>query len=213
VYGTRDELDEALAEVQRAGGGPVRWFVTDPTDADIAAAAAHDLTPERRILQLQRPLPVGLPYPPIALRSFVPGQDERAWVEVNNRSFASHPEQGGWSEADVLAREAEPWFDPEGFLLHHDEATGALAGFVWTKVHADVTPSLGEIFVIGVDPHFQGRRLGRSLTLAGLDWLNRERGIEHGMLFVDGANETAIAMYTKLDFHLDHTDHAFAGVV
>jgi mycothiol synthase len=115
--------------------------------------------------------------------------------------------------ADLEEREHEPWFDPGGFLLHHDDETGLLAGFVWTKVHTDVEPKLGEIYVIGVDPRFQGRGLGRALTLAGLDWLHRERDIAFGMLFVDGANTKAISMYDKLGFTVDHTDHAFAGVV
>ena len=98
----------------------------------------------------------------------------------------------------------EPWFDPDGFLLHHDPATGRLAGFVWTKVHDDETPRLGEIYVIAVDPDFGGRKLGRALTLAGLDWMHRNRGVDHGMLYVDAANEPAVRLYTSIGFTVDH---------
>lgn len=213
VYSAADELDRALTDVVENGGGQVRWFVTDPTDIDEAAAARHGLTPERDLLQLQRPLPVEAEVPAIEVRPFVPDQDEAEWVDVNNRAFATHPEQGGWTVADIIAREAEPWFDPEGFLLHHDAETGALAGFVWTKVHADASPPLGEIYVIGVDPRFQGRGLGRTLTLVGLDWLHRSRGISQGMLFVDATNAPATAMYERLGFAIDHTDRAFVGQV
>jgi mycothiol synthase len=212
VYARPDELAAALGDVRRSGGGPVRWFVTDPDDADVAAAEAAGLTIERDLLQLRRPLPVDASIPLLAVRAFEPGRDEAAWIEVNNRSFATHPEQGGWTVDDVVSRESEPWFDPAGFLLHHDSETGELAGFVWTKVH-DLEPRVGEIYVIGVDPRFQGRGLGRTLTLLGLDWLHRERNIDHGMLYVDAANAPAVAMYNRLGFETDHVDRSFAGEV
>lgn len=213
VYAERTELEHALADVAAKGGGAVRWFVTDPTADDESTAARHGLVAERDLYQMRRPLPADAPKHDVPTRPFVVGKDEAEWVAVNNRSFDSHPEQGGWSIDDVIAREAEPWFDAAGFLLHHDAETGALAGFVWTKVHRDATPPLGEIYVIGVDPAYQGRGLGRDLTLVGLDWLHRERAIDVGMLYVDGTNAAAIAMYEKLGFTTHHTDRAFVGTV
>jgi mycothiol synthase len=213
VYGGVDTIAQSLDEIAQSGGGTVRWFVTDPTADDEAGAAGHGLTAERDLLQMRRALPIDVPVPPLDVRAFVPGRDEAEWLEVNNVAFATHPEQGGWTVKDLAEREAEPWFDPAGFLLHHDDETGALAGFVWTKVHEEVSPPLGEIYVIGVDPRFQGRGLGRALTLVGLDWLHRERNIDHGMLYVDGTNAPAIAMYSGLGFETDHIDRSFVGEV
>ncbi|MEY2458734.1 MAG: mycothiol synthase [Acidimicrobiaceae bacterium] len=213
VHGGRDTVARSLSEIAESGGGPVRWFVTDPVDADVAEATARGLVFERDLLQLRRSLPVDAPISALDVRAFVPRQDESEWVEVNNRAFAAHPEQGGWTVDDVVEREAEPWFDPAGFLLHHDGETGALAGFVWTKVHDGVSPRLGEIYVVGVDPRFQGRGLGRTLTLLGLDWLHRKRNIERGMLYVDRENAPAIAMYDRLGFETDHIDRSFVGEV
>ena len=51
--------------------------------------------------------------------------------------------------------------------------------------------SNGEIYVIGVDPDFQGLGLGPQLTLAGLDHLWRT-GISEALLYVAGENTAAL---------------------
>jgi mycothiol synthase len=214
-----DQLHAAVAEVSAQGGGPLRWWVTEPSEADAAAAHAAGLARERELLQLRTPLPlppsiVGAA-PQLTLRPFVVGEDEDAWLDVNNRAFDWHPEQGGWTRSMLLAREQEPWFDPEGFLLHWDDVSGRLAGSVWTKVHgaADGNPPMGEIFVISVDPDFGGRGLGRALTAAGFEWLHRERAMDVGMLYVDVANTPAMKLYADLGMTRHHGDVAYYGEI
>ena len=141
------------------------------------ALARLGFTPDRRQHQMRVPLPRpdAIRFPVgVTLRAFRPGTDDAAWLRVNNRAFPNHPDQGGWIEAVLARRIAEPWFDPGGFLLawRGDD----LAGFCWTKVH-EQPERLGEIYVIGVDPDAQGIGLGRALVLAGLDHLARRRGL------------------------------------
>ncbi len=203
-------LGAAIDEVRAGGGGHVHHWAHRPTAAHDEAAAVVGLRRGRDLLQLRRTLPVGEPAT-ITTRPFDPGHDVDAWLAVNNRAFEWHPEQGGWTAAKLHARLAEPWVDLDGFLVH--ERDGRMAGFVWTKVHPEsvADPALGEIFVIAVDPDFHGLGLGRELVLAGLDDLHRRRGMDVGMLYVDGDNIPALRLYEKLGFTDHHVDRAYVA--
>jgi mycothiol synthase len=186
-----------------------RW-IRGVRPADDERLAAEGFVPVRDVLQLRRSLPVeGADERAgrlAGLRSFEPGRDDDAWLGVNNRAFVWHPEQGGWTLDDLHRRLSEPWVDLDGFLVH--ETNGVLDGFVWTKVHDDVDPPLGEIFVIAVDPAASGRGLGRAIVLAGLDSL-AARGLRHGMLYTEATNEPALALYEKLGFEVHSTDRLY----
>ncbi len=205
VDSARDVLDAALAAVAEQGGGLARHWVRGGDPVATAASLALGLTKERELHQLRRPLPVDEPWE-LDVRPFVLGRDEDAWLEVNNRAFDWHPEQGQWNRADLESRFTEPWFDPAGFLLHEED--GRLVGFCWTKAHRGVEPNLGEIYVIAVDPAAGRHGLGRPLTLAGLDHLHRT-GLDVGMLYVDGGNEGGLRLYDKLGFTVHHTDTSY----
>jgi mycothiol synthase len=202
--------------VTLGGVTKARWVVSSPTAEDDERAALAGLCSIRDLFQLRRPLPVepalrdGVPE--LGLRPFRPGVDEDAWVEVNNRAFAGHPDQGGQTRADVERHEREPWFDPAGFLLLDADLDGPRAGhldgFCWTKVHAGTSPPMGEIFVIGVDPSAHGRGLGSALTVAGLDHLSG-LGLTVGMLYVDESNTAAGRMYARLGFTEHHRDRVY----
>jgi mycothiol synthase len=202
-------VEAAVGAVAEAGGGKLHLWVTHADDEDDAVAAAAGLHKGRDLYQMRRPLPVGEPYE-LATRAFVPGQDEDDWLDANNRAFAGHPEQSGWTRETLAARMREPWFDPDGFLLH--EEGGQLAAFCWTKIHTDHAPPIGEIYVIAVVPGFQGHGTGRSIVLAGLDSLAR-RGAGIGMLYVDAANPSAMKLYRGLGFDVHHVDRAYVGDV
>ena len=204
----------ALEVVANEGGGHVHMWVFKPTPAHDAIAARAGLQRGRELLQMRRPLPVDGQHrgaaEPLDVRPFQPGKDEKAWLDVNNRAFRHHPEQGDWDLDTLRERESQPWFDPDGFLLHEED--GRLAGFCWTKVHKDEDPPLGEIYVIAADPDFEGRGLGRRLVLAGLDWL-AAKGLTVGMLYVDAANAGAVHLYEELGFTVQHVDRAYVGDV
>jgi mycothiol synthase len=202
-----DLVRAAVDLVRRQGGGHLQLWVRNAQAEHDRIASAAGLAQTRDLYQMRRPLPVDERWE-LSTRPFRPGLDDEAWLAVNNRAFDWHPEQGGWDVAMLKAREAEPWFDADGFLLHW--SGDRLAGFCWTKIHTENDPPLGEIYVIAVDPDFQGTGLGRRLVLAGLDYLWR-KGMTVGMLYVDATNRPAVKLYHDLGFEIDHTDRAYSG--
>ncbi|WP_027342450.1 mycothiol synthase [Hamadaea tsunoensis] len=156
----------------------------------------------------------------VSIRAFRPGADDEAWLRLNNRAFADHPDQGAWTLDDLRVRMAEPWFDPDGFLLA-ERPDGTLLGFHWTKIHGGHAPGLeadhqhghqhdpiGEVYILGVDPDAHGLGLGSALTIAGLVHL-RGRGLDQVMLYADETNTGAIALYQRLGFVRWATDACY----
>ncbi len=184
-------------------GSPLRIWSHGDLPAARALARAAGYRAVRTLLQLRleltaRPAPDGVPWPDgVTVRSFVPGQDDAAWLALNARAFAHHPEQGRMTQADLGARMAEPWFDPDGFLIA--EQHQQMVGFHWTKVHRDSGPALGEVYVLGVDPDRHGGGLGKALTAAGLNLL-WDRGLRTVLLYVEADNAPALAVYRGLGF-------------
>jgi mycothiol synthase len=168
----------------------------------------RDFTTMRELHQLRRSLsdPIDPPQIPdgVDIRQFVRDRDEDAWVAVNAAAFAHHPEQGGWTRADLQSRENEGWFDPSGFLMAWRGAE--LIGFHWTKVHPD---GAGEVYVIGVAPAAQGIGLGAVLLQHGLAYL-RGRGCPEVLLYVDGDNTGAMGLYERYGFRPHDLDVQWA---
>ena len=201
-------LESALEEIARDGGGHVHLWVPKPTARHDEIAALVGMKRGRELYQMRRSLPLdpSLTSDLVPTRSFVVGKDERAWLELNRKAFADHPEQGAWDLRTLRDRESQPWFDPEGFLLHESDL--GVDGFCWTKVHDEGDDLVGEIYVIGVDPVLRGRGLGRSLLMKGLLSLSA-RKIHTAMLYVDAKNTAAVALYNWAGFIIDHIDLAY----
>jgi mycothiol synthase len=202
-----------LAEVERlAAGAPVRLWSHGDTAGAAALADRHGWTRVRELLRLERPaagladlevpaLPEG-----VHVRSFVPGADDEAWVAVNAAAFATHPEQGRWTVADLRARLAEPWFDADLLLLA--EGPDGVVGFCWMKVEA----GHGELYVLGVAPGHAGAGLGRALLVRGLRAVAALPAPPALVdLYVDGDNVPALRLYARLGFDRAAVDVQYAA--
>lgn len=191
--------DAAAAVAAKFDFISVRELWREQLNAEDFPAAEHPKTPDG-----------------VSLTVFVPGQDENAWLEANAAAFANHPEQGSMTLADLLARESELWFDPNGFFLAKDSA-GKILGFNWTKVQrnsaepgtsVDPSDAVAEIYAVGVTPEAQGLGLGALLTRRGIDHLINA-GHKRVILYVDADNTAAVALYQKLGFRIADQDHMY----
>lgn len=205
--GTGSELLKAAIEVC---GNKIRlWSHGDLPDAR-ALAESNNFIKVRTVIQMSKDLtevsPINCDY---QIRSFLPDLDNKAWLTLNNLAFANHPEQGNWSEADLLIRLNESWFDAKGFFVAQDESE--LIGFTWTKVHGghshahvagedhhDHAP-IGEIYVTAVSNKYSGKGIGKALTITGLNYL-KYQGLNSAMLYVDEDNQAAFNLYISLGF-------------
>jgi mycothiol synthase len=223
--------------------GRLRLWSHGEHPAAAALSAAMGFTRTRALWQLRRSLYSPIPAPDLAagveIRTFRPGVDDEAWLELNAKAFAHHPEQGGWTIADLHQRIAEPWFQADGFFLavrpdavRPDEG-GRLVGFHWTKVHGEVD----HVHAHGHD-HAQGHAGAHAhlhdhghdpigeVYVVGVDPAEqghglgraltlvglrhlRAIGLPEAMLYVDADNTPAIRLYTDLGFTRWDTDVMF----
>ena len=175
-----------------------------------ALAQANNFIKMRTVIQMSKDLtevsPINCDY---QIRSFLPDLDNKGWLTLNNLAFTNHPEQGNWSEADLLIRLNEDWFDDKGFFVAQDK--DQLIGFCWTKIHGGHSHShstgedhhdhepIGEIYVTAVINKYAGKGIGKALTITGLNYL-KYQGLNSAILYVDSGNQAAFNLYQSLGF-------------
>jgi mycothiol synthase len=127
---------------------------------------------------------------------FRPGQEELL-TRVQNRSFAEH---WGYNPNTVemaryrltLGRRS-----PEDVFLAYDG--DKVIGFCWTET---TEPGKGRIYMIGTDPDYRGRGIGRGLLLAGLLHL-KNKVARNVWLTVDSTNKPACSLYESIGFEME----------
>jgi mycothiol synthase len=193
-------------------------------DAARALASRGGYSAMRELWQMRRSLRSDVPaLPTVALpegfstRHFVVGRDEEAWLRLNALAFVDHPEQGRITREDLDQRIEQEWFDASGLILIEDDRGPApvLVASHWTKVVPVRNPALtteGEVYVVAVDPAYQGQGFGRTVTVLGLAHL-REKGLTEAVLYVDADNLAAVATYTRLDFARSAVDIMYSHIV
>jgi mycothiol synthase len=204
---------QLLIKATEICGKDMRLWVHGDQPAAHALATSFGFEKLRTVLQMSKELGQILQIPKldpdIVIRSFLPGIDSNSWLELNNKVFKDHPEQGKWQLSELNIRLGEEWFDERGFFLAVIKER--LIGSCWTKIHGAQThsyadekethahPAIGEIYITAVDQDYSRRGIGKALTITALNYL-KYQGLSSAMLYVDFDNKKALNLYQSLGF-------------
>lgn len=178
----RDDNVVAMEAVQRLGFSFVRRFlelgldITDVREPDIARSV-----PGYRCLQ--------------------PGEEDKL-AQLQNRAYA-----GSWgynpnTVEEITFHANSSTCSRQDVILARDGDRAV--GYCWTAVVCEKgMPSArkGRIHMLGVDPDYRGKGIGRELMMAGLARL-RSRGLNGAELTVDSQNKVAFALYESVGFEV-----------
>ncbi len=139
---------------------------------------------------------------PVALgcRPLGRGEEDKL-TQIQNRCFA-----GSWgynpnTVEEIIYRSNLSGCSPEDILLtcEGDKAIG----YCWTEVipGREAAEWKGLIFMLGTDPDYRGRGVGKRVLIAGLAHLN-SKGTCLVEISVDSANEAALSLYQSVGFEV-----------
>lgn len=132
-------------------------------------------------------------------RHLQPGEEAKL-TDIQNRAFADH-----WGYNPSTVEEVTYWthlnsFSPENVVLACDG--DKFIGYCTTGIAHKGKASgkrKGYIYMIGTDPDYQGKGVGKRVLLAGLAHL-KNKGVKIADLTVDSENKVARALYRSIGF-------------
>jgi len=129
--------------------------------------------------------------------------EEDELTRLQNRCFA-----GSWgynpnTVEEIIYRTTLSNCSPEDIILACDGAKPI--GYCWSTIKPEENTasgkSEGRIYMLGVDPGYRGKGIGKLILLAGLSCL-KNREIRIAELTVDSENKAACALYQSAGFEI-----------
>jgi len=136
------------------------------------------------------------------IRHLQPGEEDKL-THIQNRSFA-----GSWGYNPNTIEEISYKINsstrsPEDVVLAYDR--DKVIGYCWTEITCAGEAAIGEIkgriSMMGVDPDYRGRGVGKRVLVAGLAYL-KSKGLQVAELTVDSENGVACALYHSIGFEI-----------
>ena len=138
------------------------------------------------------------PYNTYSLRHLQPGEEEQL-TQLQNRCFSGAWEYTPNTTENIAYYLSLSHHSPEYVILICDKDKPT--GYCWTEIDPEATgiEKKGRIHMLGVDPDYRGRGIGKKVLLSGLFYL-KNRGVQVVGLTVDSENKVARALYRSVGF-------------
>ncbi len=127
--------------------------------------------------------------------------EEGKLAQLQNRSFAGTWGYNPNTVEDITYNTNLSGCSPEDVVLACEG--DKVIGYCWTRITCGVVTDRrkGQIFMLGVDPDYRGRGIGKRVLLAGLSHV-KSKGLQVVELSVDGENKVALALYRSIGFEI-----------
>ena len=129
--------------------------------------------------------------------------EEDKLTQIQNRSFAGTWGYNPTTVEAITYRINLSNCSPGDVVLTYDR--DKVIGYCWTEItyeyEAGISERKGRIFMLGVEPDYQGTGVGKRILLAGLAHL-KSKGLRVAELSVDSENKAACALYRSVGFEV-----------
>jgi len=156
----------------------------------------------RRFLELRLDIPKvrwqDIDQTALRCRHLQRGEEDRL-TQIQNRSFAGTWGYNPNTVEEIIYRTNLSNCSPEGIVLAYDGDKAI--GYCWTRItrEAAAGEEKGQIFMLGVDPDYRGKGVGKGVLWAGLSYL-KSKGLRVAELTVGSENKVACALYQSVGF-------------
>ena len=129
--------------------------------------------------------------------------EEDKLTQIQNRSFTGIWGYNPNTVEAITYRINLSNFSPEDVIITCDG--DKVTGYCWTGITCEGEAAIGErtgrIFMLGADPDYRGKGVGKRVLLAGLAHL-KNKGLQVAELTVDSENKVACALYRSVGFEV-----------
>ncbi|MFC1950865.1 GNAT family N-acetyltransferase [Chloroflexota bacterium] len=172
--------------------------------------------PVRRFIEMQMALdnkPTGTASPSMVIRHLAQNE-EAALADLQNRAFAQHWGYNPNTVEEITYQLKQGNGSYQNVILACVD--NKPAAYCWTtpitKTNSTTGKKHGSILMLGVDPDYQSKSIGKAVLIAGLSSLF-DRGVEVVEITADSVNEKALALYKSAGFQQQAISQCYEKVL